>query len=261
MRSKKTDKHRLLEGRGRGYGIHYKPFVLPSEFSDRGRCHRLLGWKSGRVHYLFSDGELYPFLILQMQDNVSDIREQYPLLPLSETLSIAKRFNISHPPAKKKLENKTIITSDLNIIVSQNAEKKHIVRTVKTLEDYENERTKEKLFIEKKYWEARGIDWGILLHNERSKVIGRNIYFIYQQYFWNEEFGFSTDELSCLIYELKNRIVKYNWDIMNAVLDFDRYMGWEEGQSLNFFKYLLCKKIIKADFSKKFNFCEMNISF
>ena len=50
---------------------------------------RIKGWKSGRVHHLLSLLELRWFYVLDWNLEVIDVREQYPLLPLEETLAIA----------------------------------------------------------------------------------------------------------------------------------------------------------------------------
>lgn len=138
---------------------------------------------------------------------------------------------------------------------------KEIVRTVKTEDDYAKLRTQEKLLIEKTYWDNRGVDWGVVLHNEEIKVIGRNIYSIYQEYFWNDSIGFTDDEMKFLIDKFKNYLTNWNMNILEATEVFEKDMTWEEGEGLNFFKYLLSHKAIQTDFSVKFNYHEMRVWF
>jgi hypothetical protein len=259
-RVRKTDKARLREKRGQGYGEKYKPWVLPHEVPSDGRCHKILGWKHNRVHYLLSDGELWAYLILQMQDNVLDIREQFPLLPIERTLTIADELNIIHPPRyKSDLNEKTVITSDFNLLVKKEDGVKEIIRTLKTKDDYEEIRTQEKLFIEKEYWSQKGIDWGVILHNEEDKVIGRNIYSIYQDYFWNDAMEFSNEDLKWLIYKFKDRLIQCNMEVLKTASDFEKVMEWQEGEGLSFFKYLITHKEVKVDFRKKFNYYDMKV--
>ncbi|MDD7795902.1 TnsA endonuclease N-terminal domain-containing protein [Clostridium sp. 'White wine YQ'] len=257
---RKTDKARLREKRGQGYGLEYKPWILPHEVPSDGRCHKILGWKHNRVHYLLSDGELWAFLILQMQDNVLDIREQFPLLPINETLEIAERLNVLHPPKYKiNREEKTVLTSDFNILVKCDIGVKEIVRTLKTEEDYQKRRTQEKLLIEKEFWSKKGIDWGVITHNEESKVIGRNIYSIYQDYFWNDAMNLNDIELKWLIEKFKDMLSKSNMNVIKTTSEFERVMGWCEGEGLSFLKYLLTHKEVKANFRKKFNYYDMDV--
>jgi hypothetical protein len=257
---RKTDKARLREKRGQGYGVNYKPWILPHELPSDGRTHKILGWKHNRVHYLLSDGELWAFLILQMEDNVLDIREQFPLLPIEKTLKIADQINIVHPPKCRSDRNKkTVITSDFNLLIKKDDGIKEIVRTLKTENDYHKKRTQEKFLIEKEYWKQNGIDWGVILHNEENKVIGENIYSIYQDYFWNDKMKLNKEEMKWLIYKFKEKIIECNMDVMKTTSDFEKYMKWEEGEGLSFFKCLIAHKEVKVDFKKKFNYFDMKV--
>ncbi len=257
---RKTDKARLREKRGQGYGENYKPWILPHELPSDSRTHKILGWKHNRVYYLLSDGELWVFLIYQMEDNVLDIREQFPLLPIEKTLLIADQMNIIHPPKNRSDRNmKTVMTSDFNLLVKKGDVVKEIVRTLKTEDDFNKIRTQEKFLIEKEYWSQKGIDWGVILHDEECKVIGKNIYSIYQDYFWNDKMQFDEYEMDWLINKFKEKIFKCNMDIMKTTKDFQEDMGWEEGEGLNFFKYLITHKEVKVDFKKKFNYYEMKV--
>lgn len=261
-RNRKTDKGRDKEGRGKDSGIKYKPWILPHEFPSNGRTHKIIGWKYNRVYYLMSDLELYYFLILQMQDNVIDIREQFPLKPITETLKIAEKYGIIHQPIFKKNGNeKTVMTSDFNILINTKEGTKEIVRTIKTMDDLRKIRTQEKFFIEKKYWESRNVDWGIVTDNQISKVVGRNIYSIYFDYFWNENKGFDEDELEWLVNKFKSKLMENNNEVDKTIIGFERYFGGSDGEGINFFNYLLTHKIIKTDFNIKFNYHQMKIWF
>ncbi|MHB8064387.1 MAG: TnsA endonuclease N-terminal domain-containing protein [Ruminiclostridium sp.] len=262
MKSRKTDKWRLKEKRGQGYGENYKPWILVHEVPSDGRSHKIYGWKHNRTYHFLSDGEFYVFLRLQKEDNVLDIREQFPLLPLQDTLDIAEKNGICHPPiTKSDNKDKNILTSDLNILVSNGSEVKEIVRTVKTEDDLKKTRTQEKLFIEKEYWTKKGIDWGIILHTEESKVIGKNIYQIYQDYFWTEDKNLTDEELNWLVDRFKDMLIKNDMEIHKTTQTFEKSLEWREGEGLNFFKFLLAHKIIKTDFTVKFNYFDMKIWF
>ena len=76
----------LREGRGQGEGQDYKPWVTVQDFPSKGRCSRVLGWKTNRIHHLFTDSETRYFYLLEWEDAVVDIREHYPLLDLEEVI-------------------------------------------------------------------------------------------------------------------------------------------------------------------------------
>jgi hypothetical protein len=60
---------------------------------------------------LFSQLEVNYFYALEWSESVTDIREQYPLLPLDETLDIAQACGFTHPKAPRT--NQPIVTIEL----------------------------------------------------------------------------------------------------------------------------------------------------
>jgi hypothetical protein len=67
----------LKEGRGQGAGGSYKPWLTIQDVPSQGRTARPTGWKTGRLHHL-SDIETALFYLLDWEDHVLDIREQFP---------------------------------------------------------------------------------------------------------------------------------------------------------------------------------------
>lgn len=87
----------IKEGRGSGVGIDYKPWLKIQDVSSLGRSTRLKGIKTNRQHEFLSDLERNYFYLTEYSDEVIDIREQFPLLPLEETIVIADELGIKHP--------------------------------------------------------------------------------------------------------------------------------------------------------------------
>ncbi len=55
--SKKTIEKLWAEGRGKGHGANYKPWIMINDFPSDGRSHRVLNPFTGRTHHFFSDLE------------------------------------------------------------------------------------------------------------------------------------------------------------------------------------------------------------
>ena len=90
--------HRWIqEGRGRGEGKDYVPWLTIHDLASRGISSRVPGMTTGRMHQLLSGLETAMFYILDASDLAKDIREQFPLLPLEKTLRIADEMGIRHP--------------------------------------------------------------------------------------------------------------------------------------------------------------------
>lgn len=75
------------------------------DIASTGLASRIKGWKTGRVHHLLSKLETEYFYVLEWSNIVSDIREQYPLLPITETLEIAEQLGILHPTDPRTKES------------------------------------------------------------------------------------------------------------------------------------------------------------
>src|SRR5213075_200404 len=88
--TEKAIQRRIEKGFGEGRGADYKPWLRIQDFASKGRCHRIKGMKTHRVHHLFSDLEANGFHSYDFDPAISDIREQFPLLPLEETIEISK---------------------------------------------------------------------------------------------------------------------------------------------------------------------------
>lgn len=160
------------ERRGQGKGKHYAPFLTVRDFSSKGRVHRVKGLKSGRVHHLFSDGEWMFFLELDWNPFIKDIREQFPL-DRFRTFQIANQLGYRHPTCTDG--SPMVMTTDFVIDMFRNGQLVTIARTFKQSKDLNDKRTREKLKIEKAYWESLGVEWSIVTERELNKTLINNV--------------------------------------------------------------------------------------
>ena len=162
------------EGRGRGTGSAYKPWIRISDFSSRGKSRRMFSSKSGRHHELLSDGERNLFLLLEYSRDVVDVREQFPL-SRDETQSIAARLNIKHPvyPGTRV---PAVMTTDFLVKFLRNGRETLEAFSCKTAADLENPRTLEKLEIERTYYDDLGVPYRLILDSSLPTNKIRNIY-------------------------------------------------------------------------------------
>ncbi len=243
----------LKKGYGTGRGNEYKPWIKIQDVPSKGRVTRVKGIKSQRQHELLSDMERNYFYILEYSNPVQDIREQYPLLPIEETISIAEELGIEHPKNPSTGES-IVMTTDFLISISIEDGIKEIARTVKQKDDLLNKRVLEKFEIERLYWSRREIDWGIVTDEEINKTLAENISFIQGYKSIKEIDGFTEMEpieIQDLIYEFIKRIVDDKRSMRNICLQFDKDMSLNSGCGLSIFKYLVMNKIIEIDILNK----------
>jgi hypothetical protein len=214
---------RIKEGRGSGIDSDYEPWIRIQDVPSLGRGTRVKGVTTGRQHEFLSDMERNYFYILEYSDNVIDIREHYPLLPLGDTILIANELGIEHPKHPETGEY-IVMTTDFLITISKVDEVKEIARTIKSKDDLLNKRIVEKFEIERVFWEKRGIDWGIVTEEEIDKTIAHKISFVqgYKDIRSVDSFSeMESIEVKDLIYELLKRIVDDERSMRFICLEFD----------------------------------------
>ena len=177
--------HRYLsEGRGQGTASEYKPWIYIHDFSSNGSVSRVKGMTTGRIHHLLSNQELWYFYLLDWSEKTMDIREQFPLLELEETIEIADSLGIRYPYDRKS-GFPYVLTSDFLITTGQGT----VARSVKLAKDLDNPRVCEKLEIERQYWKRKGIEWHLVTENQISRAKARNIEWLFS--------GSPLEELIC----------------------------------------------------------------
>ena len=235
---------KITHGYGRGEGLSYKPWLTGHEFASRGRYIRLMGRTIPRLYYFMSGLEADAFVIYDSMPDVSDILEQY-YNTLQETLEIADLLHVKHPYSGKYYNP---ATTDLLIHKGDS----WIARSVKPSRDLEDQRTLEKLEIEREYFARRGIDWKIITEKQLSRDLVQNL-----NWLW---YGESPESI---IHDpsrlLEAEAVFFQW-YMEDVLPFPRlldqiesYFRLPPGSGLCVFKSLLRKEQIRIDLSKPLN--------
>lgn len=246
-------KMRITEGRGSGIGKEYIPWIKIQDVASNGRATRIKGIKTDRQYELLSDLERDYFYILDFSENVMDIREQYPLLPIEETMNIAMELGIKHP-ADPKSGEPIVMTSDFLVTLRNKNEYIELARTIKYKDDLLNKRILEKFEIERVYWKRKQINWGIVTEQEIDKIVAHNISFIHgYKYIENLDsfLGISNLDVKDLIYEFIRRIIDDERSMRSICSEFDEDMSLEKGSGLSIFKYLVINKIIDIDIKEK----------
>jgi TnsA endonuclease N terminal. len=174
-----SDMGRLRQKRGQINLQHpekYLPWLFTRDcHSGEGTRHLLPDlYNENRVLHLMSDLEKQIYYMLRTRDEVVEIFEQYPLLPISATEEICDRYNIAHPSYPR---NKNIVmTTDLLLIVkNKNNELNYIACAVKPSSKIGNQRVKQKLFVEEMYWKERNIKFGVMTELDVNSQYVKNV--------------------------------------------------------------------------------------
>lgn len=249
---KKIQKH-IKAGRGKGLGKDYKPWLEIHEVPSEGRSSRIHGWKTNRLHHFLSDNEKKYFFLLEWADNVVDIREQFPLLEREIVQQMAEDAGIEHP---KDRETGTLLVMTTDFIITLKSGNKiiEIARTIKPSGSLDEKRTIEKFEIERRYWTAKGIDWGIVTEKELPNDFVANIEAIHKSYWLEDDNEIHRNHLNYIVGRLTSLITQNDVPLteITAILDYE--LNLPPGVSLKVFKYLIARKEILVDMRKPLDF-------
>lgn len=211
----------------------YEPFLHVRDVPSRGRSHRVVSWTVGRLHHLLSDLEVAQFYLADYSHSVIDIREQFPLLPVEETLALADRLGVRHPSSRGIVH---VMTTDF-WLTHQDGNGQ--LTAVKYAAELESPRVREKLDIEQRYWTNRGYRLQLATEKELPTPLIRAVCWVHG---YREPDGLQTgqqpvDAVAATLHrELRaNRATPTNL-ICRRV---DREYGFEEGVALSVVRYAL----------------------
>lgn len=199
-------KTKQKQHRGEGRGNQYKPYIMASEFNSSGTCANPIDWKTGRNLELLSQNELIVFYTLRWDDNVFEIREQFPL-DMNSIWHIADAKGIK---CSRNIEH--TMTTDFLVTLVNGSEKAYSVKNDRTV--LNNPKTVEKLYLEKKYWEQKGVSYQILFARELNMTLVSNLRLVMEYYDVNRVY----DAVSLLKHKIATKQIVVNLE--DKRLDF-----------------------------------------
>lgn len=240
---------KLKQGRGRGHGEKYKPFLTVREVPSRGLSHRIKGWTTSRVHHFLSNLEKNYFYLLDWSSLVVDIREQFPL-PIEDTMMISERLGVRHPTDPKTKES-TIMTTDFLVDLLSEGKSVMVARSVKMSQDLGSKRVLEKLEIERTYWAERKVDWGIVTELDIPKAVAEYVEWIHSSADIASSPGLTPQIISqaeAALYDLITENPRES--LAHAALAIDHALGLNAGSGLWVVRHLIASGRWTVDMTK-----------
>jgi hypothetical protein len=244
--SETTIENRLKQGRGMGQGANYNPWLHIQDVPSQGLASRIKGWKTRRVHHLLSELETNYFYVLDWSLPVLDIREQFPLLPLEETLAIAEQCGVAYP-ADPHTKEPVVMTTDFVVTVRQSVGSIEQARTVKYAQDLQSKRNLEKLEIERCYWQRRNIDWGIVTEREVSKTLAENIKWLHPYLDLND---LPQSDITRITMVMTPLVLQAKDSLADIAAICDDQLGLTPGLSLLVVRHLLANRVWQVNMVK-----------
>lgn len=243
--------HRRIDaGRGFGTGKDYIPFIQVHDFPSLGTCSRVKSETVGRVHHLFSKNELAFFYILDFDDNVTDIREQFPLLDPDDPHDICRIVELAEDvgiryPRDPQSHYPYVQTSDFLVTTKTG----YHVYSIKESKEYSKERVRELQELERRYWRWRNVPWSIMTEKEINYALASNIQWVYHA---RDIDCFFPDPNLCadvMSYE-KELYEQTTFSIVRIAKDAEQYFHLNGGLGLTSFQRLLLEKKLTIPLNK-----------
>lgn len=249
--NEKKLKRFLEEGRGQGIGKDYKPWLTIQDFPSMGRVSRIYSNKTQRIHQFFSDNETRMFYLLHWEDEVTDIREHYPLLDIGQVIEDKRGLDLEKFVDKETGTPYVFSTTFLITVKNRRNKESYIARSVKSSIELEKKHIIEKFELERRYWESKDIDWGIVTQKDIPVIKAKNIEWVYSALEDSEERGISNKTKADLSQELAHILMDSSDTVRRITSNLDDEFQLEKGTGLYLFKYLIATKSIQVDMEKK----------
>lgn len=238
----------ISNGFGAGAGASYVPWLRVQDVPSRGRSHKIQGVVVDRIHHLFSDLERAYLLVCEFSEDVVDIREQYPLLPRESAKAIANSIGVRYPKYPTT-SVPLVMTTDFILTVRQpNGDSKTVAKAIKYQVDLtgkESLRTLEKLEIERRFWLAQGIDWGIVTEKDFTVDLIKNLGLLRQHTLLPRELNNSS-----LLSDFVDHLVAlkaYPWSTGQCLRKVASRLCLSYSSAKHIFYYLIWWKMIRID--------------
>lgn len=239
----------------------YVPFLSVRSVPTKGKANRLIGWKTGREHHFLSKLEYAAFYYFDWNDEVIDIKEQYPLMPMEVLQNIAVEAGIEYPNFNG---NPIVMTTDFLITTKINDKIVHYARTVKLSNDLSNERIIEKFEIERRFFKSKGINWGIITEKELSNVFSNNMEILHSNKLINSQTILEKQYIFTMYKQLTEYIAKSaskTMPLAYTLTQFSKDLNINISNANEIFLKAITDKIIVLDvYNKPLNFTTLNIS-
>lgn len=243
---------RLAQGRGQGRGSDYRPWLQIQDVPSCGCVSRILSPVTRREHHLLSGLERNWFLVSHAQGGLRDYREQYPLLPLEETLEIARSLGVDHPLDPRTREP-VVITTDFLMTIAQGPGEFDFARAIKPAAALASRRVLEKLELERVFWKHRHIDWAILTERELPAVLLKNMRWLFPCFELLRFSDFLQNDVTRIRTAMQAEIAEGREPLIRITMNCDAALGLKPGTALLLARYFIVTRAWPTDLNEPIN--------
>lgn len=222
-------------------------------FSSKGRVSRICSNKcKEEIIHLQSDNQMRFFMFLEWHEDIKKIEVNIELNNLEETLIDIENLNLYKFRERETGELFKLHTNFLVTFKSYREMDKQIAISVKSISELKKKIVIEKLEIERRYWEVKGIKFVVITEKEIDKQFINNIMWVRDTK--NDKSLREREELATKLYYF----MKENKEVVVSKLlqEFDKREDIKEGTGLFLFRYLIAEKQIEVNMKKRIDLNE-----
>ncbi|SDP35779.1 TnsA endonuclease C-terminal domain-containing protein [Clostridium gasigenes] len=218
-----------------------------TSFSSKGRVTRISSSKcKEKIVHLQSDNQLRLFLMLEWDEDVVDIKVNVELNDLEKNLSNIDNLRLDKFKDKKTEKQFLLHTNFLVSFKRYRGIEELTAISVKSTSELKRKTVIEKLEIERRYWEAKGVRFAIITEKEIDRQMADNILWVREMR--SDKSLRNKEELAEKLYYL---IEEKRMKRVNEILqEFDKREDIKEGTGLFLFRYLIADKQIVVNMKK-----------
>lgn len=243
---------RLAEGRGQGRGRNYRPWLLVQDVPSTGNASRVWSPITEREHHLMSNLERDYFLVAHAQKGLRDYREQFPLLPLEETMAIARGLGIDHP-ADPRTHEPIVMTSDFVLTIADEPGELNFAFAIKPAAQLSSSRVLEKLEVERIFWQSRKVDWSIVTERELPKILLRNMRWTFPCFQLPRFCDLAPHEVDRIRTTMEPAAVAGRQPLVEITSHCDAALGLKSGTALLLARYFIASQQWVVDLNQPIN--------
>ncbi len=239
-----TVKRKKIQQRGVGRLVDYKPWNTIQDTASNSLVTRIKGWKTGRIHQIFSHLQLQFLYLLEWSPQVIDIREQFPL-DQAETIALAGEIGSSK--LAEQISGGNLICLEFLITVKNGIGTKEIARTVASSNFLAYKNSAEKLEIQRRYWAFRDIDWGIVTEKEIDSTIVKNIEWVHPLLDACCLAPLTAEQIKQAQSLVIPKIQEQDSTLREITVACDEKLNLATGSALSIVRHLIANKLILVD--------------
>ena len=232
---------RLKRGLGRVKDGEYRSFIPRRAARTRGERTEESAFGSERQLSLMSRGERRVALMLWWDEEVLDVREGYPLLPVDETVEIAEELQVRFPMGR----NRQPLVRTFDFLV-RHARLGVVAFSRKDRNDLDAPRLLQLLEIERRFAQRRGWHWAALTEDDVPETMAANLQILNEHWLLSGVHA-NASKVTADATWLMSRLQRRGRGLLDTCRDFDASFDHEPGTGLSIAWHQLAHKCWNAN--------------